>query len=85
MFMQAIEDKKSELGVKSQDYKYLQDDVHKTVRYELEKSGYGQQYVEKQYTEWVRMYSKNPIRQEFLENELSDVKWKYQNFKDGIK
>lgn len=85
MFLEAVKERKAELGFAEADYNSsLGSDVTSSVRYELEQSGYGQKYLEKEYWDWARIHSKNPIMQEFLEEKLGDVKWKYQNFKNGI-
>ena len=86
MVSEAIKERKAELNFAKADYNLsLEVDISKSVKSELERNGYGQRYLEEEYNDWARMRSKNPMMQQFLEEKLSDIKWKYQNFKDGIK
>jgi len=87
MVEEEVRERKAKLNYAEADYinSYLEVEILQSVKNELKENGYGPKYLEREYNNWATMHSKNPMMQQFLEEELSAVKWKYQDFKSGIK
>ncbi len=49
----------------------------------LKEDGYGPDYVGKEYSKWVTKTSKNPMRQWYLEDKISQKQAEYRNFRNA--